>query len=71
MILDNDQRHCEGIWRHEGGAYQTGTLPFGSWYVYCNDSSFARGHYTSESAATVTGDGQDNQGQVVYFRQAN
>ncbi|MCC4242602.1 hypothetical protein [Thalassospira povalilytica] len=71
MILDDDQRHCEGIWRHEGGAYQTGTLPFGSWYVYCNDSSFARGHYTSESAATVTGDGQDNQGQAVYFRQAN
>ncbi|MHC8494109.1 hypothetical protein ACTU44_15555 [Thalassospira sp. SM2505] len=71
MILDDDQRHCEGIWRHEGGAYQSGTLPFGSWYVYCNDSSFARGHYTSETAATVTGDGQDNQGQAVYFRQAN
>ncbi|MDG4721272.1 MULTISPECIES: hypothetical protein [Thalassospira] len=71
MILDDAQRHCEGIWRHEGGAYETSTLPFGSWYVYCNDSSFARGYYTSESAASVTGDGQDNQGQAVYFRQNN
>lgn len=71
MIFDDKQRHCEGIWRHEGGAYETPTLPFGTWYVYCNDSSFARGHYTSESATTVTGDGQDNQGQAVYFRQKN
>ncbi len=71
MILDDAQRHCEGIWRHEGGAYQSGTLPFGSWYVYCNDSSFARGHYTSEAPSVVTGDGKDNQGQAVYFRQAN
>ena len=71
MILDDDQRHCEGIWRHEGGAYQSDTLPFGSWYVYCNDSSFARGIYTSESPAVVTGNGKDNQGQAVYFRQAN
>jgi len=71
MILDDDQRHCEGIWRHEGGAYQSDTLPFGSWYVYCNDTSFARGHYTSESPAVVTGNGKDNQGQAVYFRQAN
>ena len=71
MIVDDAQRHCEGIWRHEGGAYQSGTLPFGSWYVYCNDASFARGHYTSESPTVVTGDGKDNQGQAVYFRQAN
>ena len=71
MILDDNQRHCEGIWRHEGGAYQSDTLPFGSWYVYCNDSNFARGHYTSESPAVVTGSGKDNQGQAVYFRQAN
>lgn len=71
MILDDDQRHCEGIWRHEGGAYQSDTLPFGSWYVYCNDSNFARGHYTSEAPAIVTGNGKDNQGQAVYFRQAN
>ena len=71
MILDDEKRHCEGIWRHEGGAYQSDTLPFGSWYVYCNDSSFARGHYTSESPAVVTGNGKDNQGQAVYFRQAN
>ncbi|WP_244271314.1 hypothetical protein [Thalassospira sp. GB04J01] len=71
MIVDDDQRHCEGIWRHEGGAYQTGTLPFGSWYVYCNDGSFARGNYTSEGPASVTGDGQDNNGQAVYFRQQN
>jgi hypothetical protein len=71
MVLDDAQRHCEGIWRHEGGAYQSETLPFGSWYVYCNDSSFARGNYTSESPAVVTGTGKDNQGQAVYFRQAN
>lgn len=71
MILDDTQRHCEGIWRHEGGAYESPTLPFGSWYVYCNDSSFARGHYTSEAPSVVTGDGKDNQGQAVYFRQAN
>lgn len=71
MVLDDSQRHCEGIWRHEGGAYQSNTLPFGSWYVYCNDNSFARGYYTSETAASVTGDGKDNQGQAVYFRQSN
>lgn len=71
MIVDDDQRHCEGIWRHEGGAYQTGTLPFGSWYVYCNDNSFARGNYTSESPSSVAGEGKDNSGQAVYFRQRN
>jgi hypothetical protein len=71
MILDDAERHCEGIWRHEGGTYQSNTLPFGSWYVYCNDSNFARGYYTSESPAVVTGDGKDNEGQAVYFRHAN
>ncbi|MCC9625528.1 hypothetical protein LPB41_27970 [Thalassospira sp. MA62] len=69
MILDDDQRHCEGIWRHEGGSYQSDPLPFGSWYIYCNDSSFARGNYVSENASSVRGEGQDNQGQAVYFRE--
>ena len=71
MTIDSDVRHCEGIWRHDGGAYQTGTLPFGSWYVFCDDGSSARGHYTSEGPGSVTGEGQDNQGQAVYFRQLN
>lgn len=71
MIIDSDLRHCEGIWRHDGGAYQSGTLPFGSWYVFCDDGASARGHYTSEDPGSVTGEGQDNQGQAVYFRQLN
>lgn len=71
MVVDDEKRHCEGTWRHEGGSYNSGTLPFGSWYVYCNDSSFARGNYTSENASSVTGDGKDNSGQAVYFRQRN
>lgn len=71
MIIDSDARHCEGIWRHDGGAYQSNTLPFGSWYVFCDDGASARGHYTSEDPGSVTGEGQDNQGQAVYFRQLN
>ncbi|MAB33115.1 MAG: hypothetical protein CMO02_08860 [Thalassospira sp.] len=71
MIIDSDLRHCEGIWRHDGGAYQSNTLPFGSWYVFCDDGASARGHYTSEDPGSVTGEGQDNQGQAVYFRQIN
>lgn len=69
MVIDDAQRHCEGYWRHEGGSYTGTTNPFGSWSVFCKDGSSARGRYVSSDASSVNGDGQDDKGQTVYFRE--
>ncbi|MFH1804062.1 MAG: hypothetical protein ABID63_04145 [Pseudomonadota bacterium] len=69
MILEIGARYCEGYWRHEGGNYQSDTMPFGRWYIFCSDGASARGHYTSQSPTIVVGEGQDNQNQTVFFRQ--
>ncbi|OSQ37255.1 hypothetical protein TMES_15175 [Thalassospira mesophila] len=70
MIIDDANRHCEGYWRHEGGSYQTPTVPFGTWAVFCTDGTSARGSYGSADPSHVKGDGKDNNGQPVFFRQA-
>lgn len=70
MIIDDANRHCEGYWQHEDGRYETPTLPFGNWAIFCTDGTSARGTYTSTDPSHVKGDGQDNTGQPVFFRQA-
>ncbi|WP_417844181.1 hypothetical protein [Thalassospira sp.] len=70
MIIDDANRHCEGYWQHKDGRYNSATLPFGNWAIFCTDGTSARGTYTSSSPSQVKGDGQDNTGQPVLFRQA-
>ncbi|AUG53290.1 hypothetical protein CSC3H3_11640 [Thalassospira marina] len=70
MIVDSGDRHCEGYWQHQGGRYQTATVPFGSWSLFCSDGVSVRGTYSSPDPSQVKGEGQDSNGQPVFFRQA-
>ncbi|OKH87010.1 hypothetical protein [Thalassospira sp. TSL5-1] len=70
MIVDSGDRHCEGYWQHQGGRYQSATLPFGNWAIFCSDGISARGTYNSPDPSQVKGEGQDSNGAPVFFRQA-
>ncbi|WP_114087147.1 hypothetical protein [Thalassospira profundimaris] len=71
MIVDSGDRHCEGYWQHQGGRYQSTTLPFGNWTIFCSDGVSARGTYNSPDPSQVKGEGQDSNGQAVFFHQAD
>ncbi len=69
MIVDSGDRHCEGYWQHQGGRYQSATLPYGSWTIFCSNGVSARGTYNSPDPSQVKGEGQDSNSQPVFFHQ--